>query len=676
MFDIALEIARFLVMLVIFGLLLVKGRVANIGEQRGWKFIVAGFGLLLLGSAIDITDNFEGLNHFVVIGDTPTQAFLEKVVGYLLGFVLLFIGFWYWLPIVEKLARKEAQLRIALEHMPNGIRLIDKDRNYVFFNSRYCELYDFPQGLLKVGESFRVENLYQAQRGDHGPGDPEALADKWFAEWSEPTETASWERMTTGGKILQVNTSLTPDGGIVNIVSDITERKRAEAELRETSAVVELLHKTAAAANQAEDVDDAMRVCLNAICAHTGWPVGHVYVRSRKSPNVLVPTDIWHLDEPGRFAIFRKVTNETSFESGVGLPGRVMKSGRSAWIVDVTKDANFPRAKQAKDIGVKAGFAMPVLVGDRVEAVFEFFAADAVEPDQALLDILDNIGGQVGRVIELKTAYEGLEVKISDRTSALEESNRQLRGEVTERKRAQAHLVQASRMAILGEMATGAAHELNQPLNVIRMAADSTIERIEEGDFDADYLRGKLTRISAQTERAAAIIDHMRIFGRKADEEPRPIDLREVARDALGLMGEQLRLDGIEIECDFPEDCRPALGHAAQIEQVVLNLLGNARDAIGANRQEPGEPRRITLTIEDPGTEDKVGLIVEDSGGGIPQDIISRIFEPFFTTKQTGKGTGLGLSISYGIVTDMAGSIEAVNGDDGARITITLPVAA
>ena len=113
MFDIALEIARFLVMLVIFGLLLVKGRVANIGEQRGWKFIVAGFGLLLLGSAIDITDNFEGLNHFVVIGDTPTQAFLEKVVGYLLGFVLLFIGFWHWLPIVENLAHKEAQLRIA-----------------------------------------------------------------------------------------------------------------------------------------------------------------------------------------------------------------------------------------------------------------------------------------------------------------------------------------------------------------------------------------------------------------------------------------------------------------------------------------------------------------------------------------------------------------------------------
>ena len=127
MFDITLEIARFLVMSVIFGLLIVKGRTPNIGEQRGWKFIVSGFGFLLFGSVIDITDNFDSLDHFVVIGDTPTQAFLEKVVGYLLGFVLLFIGFWYWLPIVAKLSRKEAQPRIALEPMPSGMRPLSTD---------------------------------------------------------------------------------------------------------------------------------------------------------------------------------------------------------------------------------------------------------------------------------------------------------------------------------------------------------------------------------------------------------------------------------------------------------------------------------------------------------------------------------------------------------------------
>ena len=109
----------------------------------------------------------------------------------------------------------------------------------------------------------------------------------------------------------------------------------------------------------------------------------------------------------------------------------------------------------------------------------------------------------------------------------------------------------------------------------------------------------------------------------------------------------------------------------------MLNLLGNARDAIEANRQGPDQPRKITVTVEDTGPEDNnVRLIVEDSGGGIPETIVDRIFEPFFTTKETGKGTGLGLSISYGIVSDMGGAIEAANAGDGARITITLPVAA
>ena len=123
------------------------------------------------------------------------------------------------------------------------------------------------------------------------------------------------------------------------------------------------LHKTTADANQAEDAEAAMHACLEAVCAHTGWPVGHVYVRSPEVPDLLVPTDIWHLDQPERFATFREITLKTTFEPGVGLPGRVLESGKPAWIVDVTKDPNFPRAKLAEEIGVRAGFAVPVLVG-------------------------------------------------------------------------------------------------------------------------------------------------------------------------------------------------------------------------------------------------------------------------------------------------------------------------
>ena len=139
----------------------------------------------------------------------------------------------------EDLAKKEAQLRIALDSVPGGIRYVDRDRNYVFFNAQYSKLYDFPDGLLKVGDSTRVENLYQAERGDLGSGKPEELTDAWLAELPVDTERTSWERATVHGRILQVRTSPAPTGGYVSIVTDITERKKIEAEIAEKTRVLE-----------------------------------------------------------------------------------------------------------------------------------------------------------------------------------------------------------------------------------------------------------------------------------------------------------------------------------------------------------------------------------------------------------------------------------------------------
>jgi len=244
--------------------------------------------------------------------------------------------------------------------------------------------------------------------------------------------------------------------------------------------------------------------------------------------------------------------------------------------------------------------------------------------------------------------------------------------DITDRKRAEAQVIQASKMATLGEMATSVAHELNQPLNVIRMAAGNSLRKIGKGKLEAEYLSGKLERIAAQTERAASIIDHMRMFGRKASEGPSLIDPRDVVQGAFDLMGEQLRLADIEVALDLPEACPSILGHQVQSEQVILNLLTNARDALQS--REGAEEKRIAMKVET-GDDETVRIIVEDSGGGIPDGVIERIFEPFYTTKEIGKGTGLGLSISYGIIRDMGGTIEAGNTDQGARFVISLPAA-
>ena len=214
--------------------------------------------------------------------------------------------------------------------------------------------------------------------------------------------------------------------------------------------------------------------------------------------------------------------------------------------------------------------------------------------------------------------------------------------DVTERNHAQAQLIQSAKLATLGEMATSLAHELNQPLNVIRMAADSTLERLDDGERDFDNIHAKFERISRQTERAAAIIDHMRIFGRKSEGEPEPIDPRDAVNGALNIMTERLRLHSIDLSVDLSDGCSPVVGHAVQLEQVLLNVLANAFDALEVRDAAEG-PKSIVIRVADHQSDGKVEIVIEDTGGGIREEVITRLFEPFVTTKEIGKGTGAGV---------------------------------
>jgi len=242
--------------------------------------------------------------------------------------------------------------------------------------------------------------------------------------------------------------------------------------------------------------------------------------------------------------------------------------------------------------------------------------------------------------------------------------------DVSELKESQAQLIQASKLATLGEMATGMAHELNQPLGVIRMAANNSIKRIKKGRAEADYLTGKLQRISEQTERAAQIIDHMRIFGRKADGNAQCFDLIKSLQNGCDLMSKQLALAGVQLETDYGEAKPSVAGQQVMFEQVILNLLSNARDAINGDAEDPcGGSIYLSVSSE----ADQVTIMIADTGGGIPEDVLDRLFDPFFTTKAPGKGTGLGLSIGYGIIQEMGGVISVENSDRGAVFRIELP---
>ena len=251
--------------------------------------------------------------------------------------------------------------------------------------------------------------------------------------------------------------------------------------------------------------------------------------------------------------------------------------------------------------------------------------------------------------------------------------------DITERKETQAQLIQASKLATLGEMASGIAHEINQPLSVIGMAAEFSLLSMEDGEFDHDLVRKKLETISGQKERMAEIIDHMRLFSRQDEADLEPFDPLVSVSRALGLIAKPLKAAGIELEENLPASCRTVLGRLSRLEQVVLNLLTNARDAVlGKSAGSAGGAyvSKVCVSMVDDKRRKTVVISVSDNGGGIPEEALKRIFDPFFTTKTEGEGTGLGLSISYSIVDGMGGRIEAKNTGGGAMFRITLPVSA
>ena len=186
----------------------------------------------------------------------------------------------------------------------------------------------------------------------------------------------------------------------------LAERERAQAELQEKTALLELLEAVAVAANESSTVEEATQIALDLVCAHTGWPVGHAYLRSGHAPHELVPGTTWHLDDPERFERFRASTEATPLRTTNGLPGRVLAAGRPVWVTDVTEDAGFVRAAEAKRSGLRAAFALPVLVGAEISAVLEFFSTEVVEPDEQLLEVMTHVGTQLGRVTERTRAAD------------------------------------------------------------------------------------------------------------------------------------------------------------------------------------------------------------------------------------------------------------------------------
>lgn len=387
--------------------------------------------------------------------------------------------------------------------------------------------------------------------------------------------------------------------------SRLGEQRRFNAFLRDVSdrtrmqANFELLQRVTEAANAAEELEDAVRTALEGVASLTGWLVGHAYVRGWEQAR-LSPTG-WWTEGSSAFPRFRAATEETVFAPGTGLPGRVVEHARPAFITDLDRDANFPRAAAARQDGLRSAFAFPIVSGTRVVAVLEFYCNAPDSPDEELTDLMGNIGVQLGRVFE-RLRWRG------ELQEALESKSRLL--------------------SLL-------AHEVRTPVVVIEGFADLLLEELGELDPNdvQDYLTAirqhaaRMQRLTANTLR----LSRLEAGRQHADRRPVPVD-DFLARVVRGLDVPDVEIGG---ETGLVAEVDPD-----HLEQILTNYLTNAA-SYGA------PPIRVDVSEGGPiaGRRSSVVIRVCDRGEGVPSSFVPELFRDFRRGTSGGSGSGLGLSI-------------------------------
>lgn len=275
----------------------------------------------------------------------------------------------------------------------------------------------------------------------------------------------------------------------------------------------------------------------------------------------------------------------------------------------------------------------------------------------------------------LQHAYDNLELMVAERTSALNLTTRNLTQEIAERRQAQQalqttqnELIQAGKMAVLGQMSAGITHELNQPLTALQTMTDNTRVLLDRGNIEA--AKNNLSIILQIIERMSKITRQLKVFARKSNAAPASVSIRKAILNATLLVEQRMQLEHVEFRQIAPDGDVFALGDSNRLEQVLVNLFNNALDSMSNS-----SPRR--LTVEVGCATERVFISVTDSGPGIPQEVLQHLFEPFFTTKEQGVGLGLGLVISEQIVREFGGVLSGKNAAGGGAVfTVELRAAA
>src|SRR5881275_2141746 len=297
---------------------------------------------------------------------------------------------------------------------------------------------------------------------------------------------------------------------------------------------------------------------------------------------------------------------------GIELPGRVWSRHEPAYISDVVHDTNFPHASIAAREGLHAAFAFPILLGGDVLGVMEFFSREIRQPEQELLNMMATLGSQIGPFIERKRAEDGL-------------------------RHAQMELAHVTRVATLGEMTASIAHEINQPLGALVNNAGACL-----GWLDAENLeeaRNSVGLVMDDAQRASEIITRIRALVKKAPPQRDWLDINQTIREVIGLGQSEVQRNHIALETQLSDDVPLVFADRIQLQQVMLNLMMNAIEAMSEAADGPQE----LLVRSGPNESQGVLVSVQDSGPGLDPKSVDHLFDAFYTTKPQGMGMGLAI---------------------------------
>lgn len=494
---------------------------------------------------------------------------------------------------------------------------IDEDSTITDWNPSAEDLFGWPAGEA-VGRGLADTIIPPAFAARHHAGMRQFLHEGSDAVLFRPLEVPALHR---SGRLIPVELRIWPaqvegEWRFYAFLRDRSEQERIQAHMR-------LIEEVTDAANAAMEAREAVEFALERLCAVTGWPVGHAYLVSGDAPSRLEPSGWWHLDlELDHFAA---ATADRTFDPGVGLPGQVLATALPQW-VDLVSADNFPRASAAIADGLHSGFAFPVLTGTSVAAVLEFYTSESVDADPDLLDLVQQIGTQLGRVFERQRVIEEL---------------------------AEASELRSRMMSMLS-------HDVGNPLAVIRGYARALDEDVDHAaPADLRRFTDGIVRMADRLDGLmSSLLTGLRAESGRFEGHPERLPLRDLVDQALL----DLHLEGVAVEVAPHLTVHADRGH---VLQILENLLTNATKY--------GAP---PVEVHGAAHGDRVVVTVTDHGHGLPSALTHELFTPFARGPAADEttGTGLGLWICRHLARQNGGDVTHQPVEDaGARFLLDLP---